>query len=80
MNDEHHQARQRGLRLAAKITGISITLLGLASAHAASASTKEPAAKEHVPQGMQAGGGSCGCGPCWGPPAPPAEGFARGLA
>jgi hypothetical protein len=78
--DERHQARQRGLRLAAKITGISglsVALIGLASAHAAAASTNEPVAKEMLPQVVR--GGGCGCGPCWGPPAPPAEGFARRL-
>jgi hypothetical protein len=80
MNDEQHHARQRGLRLAAKITGISglsIALLGLASAHAAAAKTTDPVAKETLP--MEVRGGSCGCSPCWGPPAPPSEGFARRL-
>jgi len=72
--DERHQARARGLRLAAKITGmggLAVALAGAASAQAAE--TKAPPV---AAEAMKVGGGSCGCSPCWGPPCPPEEGYA----
>ena len=81
------EARNRGLRLAAKITGIggiAIAALAFAEARAAAAATHDPSGERHESLGEsalkgQAGeimGSGCGCTACWGPPAPPPRGAA----
>jgi hypothetical protein len=79
----NNEARNRGLRLAAKITGIggiAIAALAVAEARTASAATHDPtgeAAPGESAMKVQSGlVGHCGCAPCWGPPAPPPRGAA----
>jgi hypothetical protein len=66
-------ARARGLRLAAKIAGVSglaLAVFGAVEARAAE-TTAEARAKLPFEQLAQVRGGDCGCTACWGPPAPP---------
>ena len=81
------EARTRGLRLAAKVAtvgGIALAALGMAEARSASAAappqragsgattaSNDDAKPLPMEDWAKAAKGSCGCSPCWGPPAPP---------
>lgn len=71
-------ARRRGLKLAAKLTGIGGLTLALTGAVDARADDTNPeqTVNGEMPSGVQVNGGNCGCAPCWGPPAPPVRGCA----
>jgi hypothetical protein len=74
-------ARARGLRLAAKIAGVSglaMAVFGAVEARAAE-TTAEARAKLPFEHMAQVRGGDCGCTACWGPPAPP-QALGRGAA
>ena len=74
-------ARTKGLRLAARVatvSGLAVAAQGLAEARAASSPEVTRAAHDDVSPlptegSLKAAKGSCGCSPCWGPPAPPAK-------
>jgi hypothetical protein len=86
-------ARTRGLRLAARVAtvgGLAVAALGLVEARAASAASgPSVAAREGsgtiasddarpLPmEGLAKDAKSCGCSPCWGPPAPPSKTASR---
>lgn len=74
------EARRRGVTMARKLTGVAagvgLVLAGVGVV-SASAATSAPATLEThddtrpLPFEGQAQVKSCGCTPCWGPPAPP---------
>lgn len=73
----NEQARNRGLRLAAKLTGIggiAIAAIAFAEARATAAATSETPHEAMGESALRARTGGCGCSPCWGPPAPPERG------
>lgn len=85
--NERAAARTNGVKLAARVAtigGLAVAALGLAGASAARASTPAHASADDaqtlpMETWAKAAQGGCGCGPCWGPPAPPAK-TARGAA
>jgi hypothetical protein len=70
------KARSAGLRLAAKLAGISGVALAVMTVVdgpvAMASSSPEAAGKLPFEEHVLVRGGGCGCSPCWGPPAPPA--------
>jgi hypothetical protein len=80
-------ARAKGLRMAAKIAGVTLAIAGVVGAGGAAAAAPKLASEPGFERGSElgeaaraklpfedqakAGGGNCGCTACWGPPAPP---------
>jgi hypothetical protein len=82
--DDRTRAMHRGLRMAAKVAAVAGLLAAAgAPAQAAEADAGLAAAGERAGSAADladririGGAKGCGCAPCWGPPAPPPEGWA----
>lgn len=80
-NQRRAEARRRGVRMASRVAaGVGLVLAGAGIASASAAASEPPASPpaletqddtRPLPFEGQVQVKSCGCTPCWGPPAPP---------